>query len=133
MPSHIHTHAANSANEQYNSTVTETDKEELRVGDPPPNSGVTVAANNGTTTISGLSITIANLKSLIISCDQTVTLKTNDPTNNDVLVITGGVPLIWNEASGVPNPFASGVAITNFKLYNAGTVVAQFCARFLYH
>jgi hypothetical protein len=125
--------SVNSDNEQASVQVTEDDKFLHKIGTLPPATSEIQVTPSGTLTISGLSISPANMKGFIASSDQTITLKTNDPTNNDTLVITGGIPMIWFVDSGVPNPFGSGVTISNVKLYNNGTTLANVGIRWLYH
>lgn len=52
----------------------------------------------------------ADLQSIFISSNQTITLKTNSTGSpQDTLTITAGDPFQWDINSGIPNPFAGSV------------------------
>src|ERR1051325_3422954 len=133
MPVMTFSVAANAQNQQFSTTVTEEANKYLQVGDSPPNSSETVAGS-GNTVVSGLNITPAHMKGLIILADKDLTFNTNDDGTPDAtLAITANTPLIWYQSSGVPNPWGAGAAVTSVKLINGGTDTAQFCFVVLYN
>jgi hypothetical protein len=64
-----------------------------------------------------LPITLANVKSLVISSDQALTIKTNSSvTPSDTITVKAGIPITWNTDNINSIPFATNVAkmfITN--------------------
>lgn len=88
-------------------TVTSTGEAELNLEATVPGSGNVVIAAD---------VDVSALESLMVTCDGTITLATNDDgTPDDTFTITANVPMVWTADCGLPNPFASTVDVTSFK------------------
>jgi len=72
----------------------------------------------------------AGLQCLYIICDQAVTLHTNSTTTpQDTINLAKGVPYVWDQSSGITNPFAADV--TAGYVSNSGSSVANLSVRLL--
>lgn len=77
-------------------------------------------------------ITIANVKSMILDCDQDVTVCTNDDSGGspqDTIALKAKTPVVWNTDRLEDIPF--GGNLTAFYVTNAGESTARFKASFL--
>lgn len=64
-----------------------------------------------TNTEVNIDLDFADLKALIITCDQDMTLKTNSSsTPDDTFTIKKNIPLIWSEDCGFDNPVTADVS-----------------------
>ena len=53
---------------------------------------------------------VSAMTSLFISCDETITIKTNDSaTPDDTITVTADKPIVWYTACGHDNPFSVDV------------------------
>jgi hypothetical protein len=76
-------------------------------------------------------VTVANVQSILISCDQPTELLTNDTAApSSTIPIKAGVPIIWTLNSFWAMPFAGGV-INKIFVTNNGTVVGNLKIRML--
>ena len=83
---------------------------------------VTIAAG-ATNTQVALAFVKTRLKSIIISSDETLTLKTNSSGSpDDTITITADTPYVWHATMGITNPFAGDVTTTYWS--NAGASAA---------
>jgi hypothetical protein len=82
-----------------------------------------------------IALTVANLKALVLYCDQAVTVKTNSTgAPQETITMTALREIIWTTdgAAGVTTiPFAGN--ITKFYISNAGIKDANFQFRALSH
>lgn len=77
-----------------------------------------------------LSVTIANVKSMVLYADQAVTVKTNSATSpQDTISLAAKKQLFWNIDSHDSIPFAGN--LTKLFVTNSGGVAANFKVRFL--
>lgn len=76
-----------------------------------------------------LSLTKANIKSMVLYSDQAVTIKTNSTVASDTIVLAAKVQLVWNTDSQFSIPFSGN--ITKFFITNSGGVAANIKFRFL--
>lgn len=84
-------------------------------------------ADSATTDLTGISIDISALKSILIVSDQDVTLKTNDSSSpDDTINLLADVPYIWNEGSY--HPCLLTIDVTSFHVTNASGASARFQA-----
>ncbi len=75
-----------------------------------------------------LGIDVSEIKSIVISSNQVITLETNDGTTpDDTFAITANNPLIWNVDSPAANPFSAD--ITALFVTNASGSAATFNVR----
>jgi hypothetical protein len=78
-----------------------------------------------------LALDISQVKSLLISCDKAVTLKTNSSsTPTDTIAVKAGVPYIWNTDSY--DACLVTADVTTAFLTNAGASDAAFSLRAIY-
>lgn len=67
-----------------------------------------------------LAIDVSALKSIVIASDQDITVETNSGSvPDDSFTILANNPLVWNNDSPLPNPFASAVDVTDLYITNA--------------
>jgi hypothetical protein len=81
-----------------------------------------------------LALTVANLQSCVLFCDQNVTLKTNSSSSpQETISLVAGKEVIYTHdgAAGGAIPFAGN--ITKFYLTNSGVKDANFKFRALLH
>lgn len=72
-----------------------------------------------------VAITIANIKSVCITCDKAVTIKTNSTSSpQETIVLTAGKAIIWAFDHTEAGPFLGN--ITKFYVTNAGSAIARF-------
>lgn len=77
-----------------------------------------------------VAVTLANVQSMVLYCDQDVTIKTNDSgTPDDTIALAGGTAIIWNTSRLETNPLT--VDLTALYVTNAGDDAARFKATFL--
>lgn len=77
-----------------------------------------------------LSLTQANIKSMVLYSDQAVTVKTNSATSpSDTINLAAKIQLVWNTDSHFSIPFSGNV--TKFFITNSGGVAANLKFRFL--
>lgn len=76
-----------------------------------------------------LSLTKANIKSMVMYSDQAVVIKTNSTVASDTITLAAKVQLVWNTDSQFTIPFAGN--ITKFFITNSGGVAANVKFRFL--
>jgi hypothetical protein len=75
-----------------------------------------------------LAIDISEIKSIVITSDQVITLETNSGSAaDDTFAITANNPLIWNVDSPAANPFSAD--ITALFVTNASGSAATFNVR----
>jgi hypothetical protein len=101
--------------------------------DGEDNRDVTVpAANTLTPLLVNMACDVSQLKSLLISSDKDISIKTNDPdTPQETIPIKAGVPYIYVSNAGANNavPFAGDVTVMYFL--NAGASPATVKIRML--
>ncbi len=94
----------------------------VATGGVEDNRSVSVPAST-TNQVVALAITVANLQSIYISSNVTLTLKTNSSGSpQETIVITAGNPFVWYKNCGIPIPFAGNITTTywtNATLVNA--------------
>ncbi len=81
-----------------------------------------------------IAFTVANLKALVLYCDQNVTVKTNSTSSpQETITMTALKEIVWTTdgAAGGTIPFAGNV--TKFYISNAGIKDANFQFRALSH
>lgn len=76
-----------------------------------------------------LSLTKANIKSMVMYSDQAITIKTNSTVASDTIQLAAKIALVWNTDSQFSIPFAGNV--TKFFITNAGGSAANLKFRFL--
>ena len=77
-----------------------------------------------------LSLTKANIKSMVLYSDQAVTILTNSTgAPSDTIQLAAKLQLVWNTDSHFSIPFSANV--TKFFVTNAGGVAANIKFRFL--
>jgi hypothetical protein len=78
-----------------------------------------------------VSVTIANVQSILISCDQPAEILTNDTAApSSTIPIKASVPIIWTLNSFWPLPFAGGL-INKLFVTNNGSSVGNLKIRML--
>lgn len=72
-----------------------------------------------------IAITVANIKSIVITCDKAVTVKTNSTGSpQETITLTAGQAVIWAFDHLEASPFLGNV--TKMYVTNAGAAVARF-------
>lgn len=77
-----------------------------------------------------LVVTVANLKMLLITSTQSITIKTNSTsTPSQTLTVAAGQVITWSFGDGTTNPLT--VDITDFYITNSNLTAALVQMRFL--
>lgn len=78
-----------------------------------------------------VNVVTANLQSLLIYCDQPITLLTNDPASPaSTINVKGNVPLVWTLNSFWAHPFSVGT-ISKIFVTNSGSATGNLKIRML--
>ena len=98
-------------------------------GDSEDDLDVAVPAN-ATNQNYAIGFTKSALQSLLITCDQAVTIKTNSSSSpQDTIALAANTPVIWYATSGATCPFSGNV--TALYVTNPATVAANLKIRAL--
>lgn len=104
MPTHNITQSWSRSGEAVSVTVVATGSGEVNVDETIPASQTNMLIT--------LAVDVSALKSLYISSDETLTIKTNSSGSpTDTLTITGGKPLVWYTGCGFSCPLTGDVTV----------------------